>query len=173
MPAGTDRNSWIDKKEVRMPRNLVSISFSPERLTSLHNALAMVEAECVDLISLPRDQRRGAAMGEKSEMFCRETLGVLEANPKLVSEGLGLTEAKADLAALDALRPILRRLQQLVERAESTEIALGIDIFSAALEGYGVLKISGKHHGLEGKRRELSGRFVRAAGSAGDPPAAP
>jgi len=147
-----------------MARNLVSISFTEQRLAAIIAAIVALETECADLISIPvAEQRNFAKMGEKSEVFCRETLGVLGDNPKLVPESLGLPEAKADLAALDALRPLLRRLQQLVERAECTEMALGADIMSTALEGYGLLKVSGKHHGLEGKRRELSSRFVRAA----------
>jgi len=147
-----------------MNRNLVSISFAEQRVANILAAITTLEAELADLVSIPAEQRRELfKMGDKSEVFCRETLGVLADNPKLVPESLGLPEAQADMAALDALRPMLRRLQQLTERAESTELALGVDIFGAALEGYGLLKVSGKHHGLEGKRRDLSARFVRAA----------
>lgn len=32
---------------------------------------------------------------------------------------------------------------------------------SCALEGYALLKVSGKNQGLEGLRRELSGRFAK------------
>jgi len=157
-----------------MNRNLVSITFAEQRVANILAAITTLETELVDLVSIPAEQRRELfKMGDKSEVFCRETLGVLADNPKLVPESLGLPEAQADLAALDALRPMLRRLQQLTERAESTELALGVDIFGAALEGYGLLKVSGKHHGLEGKRRDLSARFVRAAkATAAEPVAA-
>jgi len=157
-----------------MNRNLVSITFAEQRVANILAAITTLETELVDLVSIPAEQRRELfKMGDKSEVFCRETLGVLADNPKLVPESLGLPEAQADLAALDTLRPMLRRLQQLTERAESTELALGVDIFGAALEGYGLLKVSGKHHGLEGKRRDLSARFVRAAkATAAEPVAA-
>jgi hypothetical protein len=108
-------------------------------------------------------------MGDKSEVFAREVLAVLLDNPKLVSESLGVPEAVADLKALDQLRPILRRLQVLVERGESTEMGLGADLMQAMLEGYATLKVSGKHHGLEGKRRELSARFARASRKGAEP----
>ena len=154
-----------------MNRNLVSITFAEQRVANILAAISTLETELVDLVSIPAEQRRELfKMGDKSEVFCRDTLGVLADNPKLVPESLGLPEAQADMAALDALRPMLRRLQQLTERAESTELALGVDIFGAALEGYGLLKVSGKHHGLEGKRRELSARFVRAAKAAASEP---
>jgi len=157
-----------------MNRNLVSITFAEQRVANILAAITTLETELADLVSIPAEQRRELfKMGDKSEVFCRETLGVLADNPKLVPESLGLPEAQADLAALDTLRPMLRRLQQLTERAESTELALGVDIFGAALEGYGLLKVSGKHHGLEGKRRDLSARFVRAAkATAAEPVAA-
>lgn len=147
-----------------MPTNHVSIVFNEERIAAIAAALTSLETELADLISMSADEHRALfKMGDKSEVFCRETLGVLQQNPKLVPESLNLGEAQADLAALDALRPVLRRLQQLTARAESTELALGADVFSAALEGYGLLKVSGKHHGLEGKRRELGTRFGKSA----------
>lgn len=147
-----------------MPQNLISLSFTEARLAALDGALTTLETELVDLVSLPVAQRRELyKMGDKSEVFCRQTLDVLAQNPKLVNEGLGLPAAQADLAALDALRPRLQRLKMLVGRGDDTETALGADIFSTALEGYGLLKISGKGHGLERLRKELSARFSKTA----------
>lgn len=146
-----------------MPTNHVSLVFNAERIAAIAGLLTSLETELVDLISMSAAEHRGLfKMGDKSEVFCRETLGVLQQNPKLVPESLNLAEAQADLDALDALRPVLRRLEQLTARAQSTELALGADVFSAALEGYGLLKVSGKHHGLEGKRRELGNRFGKS-----------
>jgi hypothetical protein len=150
-----------------MSKNLVSVSWSPEQLLELDAALSMVEAILSGLVSLSGAQRRDLfKMGEKSEMFCRQTLHVLQQNQRIVPESLGLPEAIADLAALDALRPRLVRLKQLASRGESTELALGSDIFGAALEGYAQLKVSGKSHGLEGLRRELSSRFAKRSRAA-------
>ena len=150
-----------------MNKNLVSLSWTPEQLAELDAAIATVETVLGGLVSLSAAQRVDLfKMGEKSEAFCRQTLNVLQQNPKIVPESLGLAEAMADLAALDALRPRLVRLKQLVERGESTEIALGSDIFGAALEGYAQLKVSGKNHGLEGLRKELSGRFAKRSRTA-------
>ena len=46
-----------------------------------------------------------------------------------------------------------------MERADDTGMALGSDIIGVALEGYGLLKVSGKGEGLKTARRELSARF--------------
>ncbi|RYZ75082.1 MAG: hypothetical protein EOP91_00040 [Lysobacteraceae bacterium] len=139
-----------------MNQNLVSIVFDAARLTAIDAALASLEAELEDLVALPVDQRRDLfKMGDKSEVFCRSTLTVLSQNPKIVNEGLGLPEALADMAALDALRPRLARLRLLLDRGTDTETALGADIFATVLEGYGLLRVSGKSHGLEREFRAL------------------
>ena len=155
-----------------MAQNLISLSWTAEQLQQLDAALATIEDVCARLISLEPDEVRGLfKMGGKSEPFCRETLGVLGQNRKIGPESLELDDVLADLAALDALRPRLRRLQQLAKRGEDTEILLGSDIFSAALEGYALLKVSGKNHGLEDLRKGLSARFGRARRSAEPVPA--
>ena len=47
------------------------------------------------------------------------------------------------------------------ERDDDTEIALGTDLIGVALEGYALLKVSGKGEALKGARRELSARFAK------------
>ena len=58
------------------------------------------------------------------------------------------------------------KLRQLVERADDTEMALGSDIIGVALEGYALLKVSGKGEALKGARKELSARFAKGARAA-------
>jgi hypothetical protein len=142
-----------------MAQNLISVSWTDEQLAQLDTALATLEGVYANLISLESSEVRSLfKMGDKSETFCRDTLDVLAQNHKIVPESLGLAEAQADLRALDVLRPRLRRLQQLVKRGEDTEVLLGSDVFSAALEGYALLKVSGKNHGLEDLRKGLGSR---------------
>jgi hypothetical protein len=47
----------------------------------------------------------------------------------------------------------------LLEKADET--ALGSDVMSAALEGYALLKVSGKGAGLDALRHGMSARFTR------------
>jgi hypothetical protein len=100
-------------------------------------------------------------MGDKSEAFCRQALSLLGQNPQVVNPGLGLPEAESDLATLDALRPRLQRLARLSARASDTEVALGSDIMSTALQGYALLKVSGRNQSLEGLRASLGSRFAK------------
>ena len=43
-----------------------------------------------------------------------------------------------------------------------SELALGSDAMNVALEGYGLLKLSGRNKGLEGVSEALSTRFLRS-----------
>ena len=47
------------------------------------------------------------------------------------------------------------------ERMAGAETALGSDLMNGALEGYAVLKVSGKGEGMEALRKLLAQRFTR------------
>lgn len=154
-----------------MKQNLASLDFAADRLERIDAALAALEADLADLKSVPDADVRGLLkMGDGSEPFCRRVLDVLVENPSVVPASLGLDEARADLAAIDALRPRLRRLQLLAERARDTEMLLGSDVYSTALEGYGLLKVTGQGAGLEAMRKQLGARW-RNRGGAEEAPA--
>lgn len=149
-------------KYQEMSQNLLSLTLTDEQLRAVDDALTALEASLTSLISLTPEQRRALnRMGPKSENFCRQTMTVLEQNPQVLPPSVNLQEAKADLAALEKLRPRLARLQRLTERADDTHDALGSDIMSFSLEGYALLRVAGKNQGLDGLRRELSARFAK------------
>lgn len=110
-------------------------------------------------------------MGDKSEAFCRLALEVMSNNPGVLARDFDIEEMRRDLAAHDALRARSVRLQKLAEKVRDTDIALGSDVITAALEGYGMLKVAGKGEGLDTLRRALSSRF--AHGPSDPAPAAP
>lgn len=155
-----------------MSQNLISLNLSAEQLAAIDQALASLEANFAGLTALEADARRSLVkMGDKSEAFCRQTLAVLVQNPQVVPPSLDLAEAQRDLATVDALRPRLIRLRQLLERADDTDIALGSDLMNVALEGYALLRVSGKGSGLEQARQALSARFNRRKPGTGSSPA--
>ncbi|MGN6153628.1 MAG: hypothetical protein ACTHOH_16725 [Lysobacteraceae bacterium] len=145
-----------------MGQSLLCLTLTDAQLADIDGALSVLETTLSGLIALTPDQRRALTkMGPKSESFCRQTLTVLGESPQVIPPSVDLKEAQSDLAALDRLRPCLARLQRLAERAEDTDVALGSDVITLALEGYAVLKVAGRNQSLEGLRKELSVRFSR------------
>ncbi len=145
-----------------MSQNLISLTITEEQQAAALVGLAQIEAALPNLLSLdPDERRRMTYMGDKSEVFTRQTIRVLQQNPQIVPPSLNLAEAQADLQALDRLRPVLERLQRLIAQVEDTTHALGSDAMSTALEGYGQIKLSGAAHGLEELRKEIGGRWAR------------
>ena len=150
-------------------QNLISLNLSQQDLADVDAAIATLRRVFAPMIALQPGQRRDLyKMGDKSEVFCRQTLAVLASNPQIIPPSLDLAEAQADLTALDQLRPRLLQLEQLVERADDTALALGSDIIAVALEGYGLLKVSGKNEALKSARKDLSARFTKG-GRAAEP----
>ena len=147
-----------------MTQNLVTLNLTDAQLSAVDAALVELEKQLSGLITLPAATKRSLRkMGPKSEAFCRQALRVLEQSPQIVPASVPLADAVADLAALDVLRPIMVRLSRLSERAADTEIALGSDVMTVALQGYSLLKLTGRAEGLETLRQSLGERFAKTA----------
>ncbi len=145
-----------------MSQNLISLQLGPAELAAADAALATLEQTFAGLIDLSIEQRSTITkMGDKSEAFCRKAVEVLGNNPGVLSVNYSLAEVQNDLAAFDALRPRLMRVEQLCERMRDSQMALGSDLMTASLEGYAYLKVAGKGEALDTARQALSVRFNR------------
>ncbi|WP_254422870.1 hypothetical protein [Rhodanobacter sp. B05] len=100
-------------------------------------------------------------MGDKSEAFCRKADAVFGENLGILPANFDLAAYRRDLATLDALRPRLARLSKLSQRGDDTQMAVGSDLMTNALEGYAVLKVTGKGQGVDDLRKMLATRFAR------------
>ena len=155
-----------------MKQNLVSLEFSAAQLEAVDAALAVLEENLAELVTLTAVQRRKALkMGDGSEVFCRQTELVLRQNAGLVPPDFELAELQQDIATLDTLRPRLQRLRSLTDRADDTELALGSDIMSAALDGYRFAKIAGKGTALDSLKEAMQVRLSRKPRDPGKPAA--
>jgi hypothetical protein len=153
-----------------MTQNLVTLNLTDAQLTAVDAALTELETQLGGLIALPASRKMSLKkMGNKSEAFCRQALRVLEQNPQIVPANVPLADAIADLNALEQLRPRMVRLSRLSERASDTGIALGSDVMAVALQGYSLLKLTGRTEGLEPLRQELGLRFTKASRRAAQP----
>ena len=155
-----------------MTQNLISLDFGVDDIAAIDKALDILEAKFDRFVTLTPDQiRRLNKMGDKSEAFCRQATVVLEENPQLIPPGFSVAELRQDVTDLDLMRPRFLRLRELLENADSTEMALGSDIINAALEGYGYIKMGGKSAGLDGLREGMNARFGNRRGKPGNPAA--
>ena len=158
-----------------MTQNLVTLNLTDAQLTAVDAALTELETQLGGLIALPVSKKKSLKkMGQKSEAFCRQALTVLEQNPQMVPANVPLADAIADLNALEQLRPRMVRLSRLSERASDTDTALGADVMTVALQGYSLLKLTGRTEGLDPLRKELGVRFAKSSRRAAQPvPATP
>ena len=155
-----------------MTQNLISLDFGVDDIAAIDKALEILEARLDRFVVLTPDQiRRLNKMGDKSEAFCRQATVVLEENPQLIPPGFSVAELRQDITDLDLMRPRFLRLRELLEKVDSTEMALGSDIINAALEGYGYMKMGGKSAGLDGLREGMNARFGNRRGKPGKPAA--
>src|SRR5690349_12763412 len=98
-----------------MSQNLVNITITPEQQATILAALATIEANLPGLISLPPPKRKKLTfMGSKSVDFVRTTLRLIAQNLGLMPRNFDLPAAEADLAAHDALMPIVEQSRRLV-----------------------------------------------------------
>ena len=116
-----------------MSQNRIALQFDVDRLNSLDAIITALEGQLTDLIGLSPDERRELTkMGDKSEAFCRQAVTVLSDNAQVLPRNFDVDAYRADLAALDALRPRLARVQRLYERMADSEMALGSDLMVAS-----------------------------------------
>ena len=115
-----------------MSQNRIALQLDVERLTSLDTLITALEGQLTDLIGLSPDERRELTkMGNKSEAFCRQAVTVLSENAQVLPRNFDVDAYRADLAALDALRPRLARVQRLYERMADSEMAPGSELMVA------------------------------------------
>ena len=143
-----------------LSQNLSSLTIDSSRFTAIEAAVTALEKELVDFVELSVEQRRELLkLGPKTEVFCRATIEVMERNPGALPADFDLNAIRQDRVAIDQVRPLLSRLRMLVSRVQDTEMALGSDLYKAALDGYRFAKATGKGAMLDELRMQASPLF--------------
>ena len=143
-----------------MRQNIASLVIDAETLKAIDGTLTALEKQLEDFIQLSAEQRRELLkLGPKSEVFCRETLSVMERSPGALPVDFDMDAVREDREALDQVRPILSRLRMLTSRANDTEMALGSDLYKAALEGYRFARAGGSGALLDELKAQANPRF--------------
>lgn len=162
-------------------QKLANLALSAEQFSAIDATQTTMEGHFAGLVSLTADEKKGVrTMGLRSEAFCRRMLEVMQQNPHLLPPKVVLADAIADLETYARLRSRVERMSKLLERAVDTLFALGGNVYSVALAGYGQLRRFGDNEGLRQTSVELGAMFAtsaikakarRAAVAAGTPPA--
>lgn len=145
-----------------MAKKLVRVHFSAEQWAAVDAAIATMElAWSPMLIALDDEARTAPKMGSRTESFCRGTHRAMQQSPEKVPRELDIDEMGRCLASHDELAMRRVRMARLFAKLDDTGTALGIDLMSAALHGYGALKLQRQADGLETLRRDLGRHFSR------------
>lgn len=145
-----------------MAKKLVRVHFDAAQWATVDAAIAAIEqAWGPMLVALDADLRSAPKMGDRTETFCRETYHGMRRNPGKLPRELDVDEMGRCLASHDELAERRLRMSQLLAKLDDTDIALGIDVMSAALHGYAALKLHRQADGLDGLRRDLGRHFRR------------
>ena len=143
-----------------MSQNLISLTIDSSRFTAIEAALTALEKQLDDFVELSVEQRRELLkLGPRTEVFCRATIEVMERNPGALPADFDLEAIRTDRVAIDQVRPLLSRLRMLVSRVQDTEMALGSDLYKAALDGYRFAKATGSGAMLDELRVQASPLF--------------
>ena len=143
-----------------MSQNLISLTIDSNRFSAIDAALTALEKQLDDFVELSVEQRRELLkLGPRTEVFCRATIEVMERNPGALPADFDLNAIRQDRVAIDQVRPLLSRLRMLVSRVQDTEMALGSDLYKAALDGYRFAKATGSGAMLDELRVQASPLF--------------
>src|SRR5688572_29228029 len=86
--------SPLDGRRGDMAKNRVSLELGDAELAEMDAALDTLDRVLAGFVSLSaRDRRHMPKMGERSEVFCRQTLRLLVQKPQVVPPSLDVSEA--------------------------------------------------------------------------------
>ena len=122
--------------------NMISLSFTNDELQAIDNGLATIESVITKkFISLTPDERKCySQVGDRTEDWIGKTRNYMAQNPSLVLSHIDVTEFNADFEARQAILPRLRRLKNIMNQFDDTNMLLGSDLFHNAITYYKGLK---------------------------------
>jgi hypothetical protein len=118
--------------------NLISISFTPEDLKKMDEALntlqTLLQGKTINLT--PAQRMLYGAIAEQNKLFVSKAKGYMEQYPEYVPRFVDKTEFDADYAARQQLEERFQRLSSLSEQLSDTKVLLDHDNYHNALTFY-------------------------------------
>ncbi|MBL0309311.1 MAG: hypothetical protein IPP77_06465 [Bacteroidetes bacterium] len=153
--------------------NLISIQFDASEIATIESALSSIEATiAAKMVNLtPEQSQQYGKIGNETEFFITKTRTYMGSLPVIIPSFLNVTEMDNDLAARDAMKPLLQRMNSITESMSDTSRLLGADIFHAAIAVYRNTKfLSGQNvPGTTSIYNDLKAQFP-GGGSGPNPP---
>ena len=144
-------------------QNLVSATLSDADRDAAIADLAAFEAKLTFLLGLSiADRIELAKMGNTRRAFVEQALLIATQNAQVLPASFNLAEFQGDMDLYHQLAPVMEALEHTREKVNDTIMALGSDLYSAALEAYSYIKSAGKSQGLDALRQQLKASRQRA-----------
>jgi hypothetical protein len=144
-------------------QNLISATLTAANRDGAIADLASFDAKLPFLLGLTPDERMELQkMGNTRRTFVEQTVGIAVQNPQVFPASFDLAEFQKDMDLYLMLAPIMDAIQLRFEKVNDTMLALGSDLYAAALEAYTYIKAAGKSQGLDALRQQLKAARQRA-----------
>lgn len=153
-------------------QNLISATLTATDRDAALADLANFDAKLPFLLGLSvTDRQQLQKMGDTRRAFVEQTISIAGQNAQIFPASFDLAEFQNDMALYLMLAPIMDAITIRYERMNDTMMALGSDLYAAALEAYGYIKAAGKSQGLDALRAQLKASRQRAPQAKTPPPA--
>jgi len=143
--------------------NLISVSFTEEELNAIDNALASIEVviknKCIKFT--PEERKKYAKVGRETEDWIAKVREYMLQSPELILPHIDTDEYYKDYDSRLTLLPRIRRLENIYNLFEDTNLLIGNDLYNNAISYYKGLKAERQNHISEAKciYFELTARF--------------
>lgn len=143
-------------------QNKIDAVLSAASATKILQLIDQIEAEMPFLVDLSSAEIASLnKMGDKGQSFVQDAMTLAEQDDSFLPRSFEVAAMRRDVDLTRALPPITARVSRLKELLVDTEILVGSDAFSAALEVYQSAQRNGKGAGLKDSVSNLSKRFSR------------
>jgi hypothetical protein len=110
--------------------------------------------------------------GDKSLAFVRAAAGLVDMAPDFLPRSFNIPEFQQDVALMEKLVDLNRRLERTAQRVNDTLLAVGSEAYLAALVVYKNAKDNGQGAELDNAVDEMGKRFIKKSRLDPKPPTA-
>jgi hypothetical protein len=154
----------IIKNYIMAIDNQISISFTPQEVTQMYDALTVIEniikPKVVNLT--PKQRKKYSKISNKMEHFAAKSVNYIDLRPDLVPFFVDVPEMKKDIEARRVLDPMLKRLSILYEEIDDTNKLVGYDVYQCIIAYYRNIRMLDKQNvsGIDTIYEDLSKHFA-------------